>query len=123
MRFTALQNRLKMFGNNLSVHRNNVSFQINKNKIFTKPKTISMHHLSVTCGLCKRPSATECASVTLVLGDQATVHWARKRFRCKQCRAHSKIPFQVICKGNSEIALEGRRTVLLDLRCLPRATP
>ena len=90
MRFTVLQNRLKMFGNNLSVHRNDVSFQINKNKIFTQPKTISMHHLSVTCGLCKRHSATEVASVTLVLGDQATVHWARKRFRCKQCWAHSK---------------------------------
>ena len=123
MRFTVLQNRLKMFGNNLSVHRNDLSFQINKDKIFTQPKIISMHHLSVTLGLCKRHPLLEVGNIILVVGDQATVHWASKRFRCKQRRAHSKNTFQIIWKGNSEIALEGRRTVLLDLRCLPRATP
>ena len=88
-----LQNPLKMFGNSLLVRRSDLSSQTNTNKIFTQPKIISTHHLSVTCGLCKPHSLLKVASIILVVGDQATVHGARKRFRCKQCRAYAQAPF------------------------------
>ena len=73
----------------------------------TRLKMIPDHTLSVTCGLCKHHSMLEVANLILVVGEDATVHDVRKRFRCKHCKVKGENTFQIIFKGNSDIALDG----------------
>ena len=76
----------------------------------TQLKMIPDHHMSITCGLCKHHSMLEVANLILVVGKFATVHDVRKRFRCKQCNVKGQNTFQIIYKGNGEIASDGSRT-------------
>ena len=76
----------------------------------TQLKMIPDHHMSITCGLCKHHSMLEVANLILVVGHCATVHDVRKRFRCKQCNVKGQNTFQIIYKGNGEIASDGSRT-------------
>ena len=52
----------------------------------------------------------EVANLILVVGEEATVHDVRKKFRCKQCNVKGENTFQIIYKGNGGIALDGSRT-------------
>ena len=47
----------------------------------TKLSTIPDHTLSITCGLCKRHSMLEVANLILVVGEDATPHDIRQKFR------------------------------------------
>ena len=76
----------------------------------TQLKMISDHHMSITCGLCKHHSMLEVANLILVVGEDATVHDVRKKFRCKQCKVKGENTFQIIYKGNGGIASDGSRT-------------
>jgi len=49
----------------------------------------------------------EVANLILVVGEEATVHELRKRFRCKQCNVKDLNTFQIVWRGNSDIALDG----------------
>ena len=73
----------------------------------TQLKMIPDHHMSITCGLCKHHSMLEVANLILVVGEDATAHDVRKKFRCKQCKDKGENTFQIIFKGNSDIALDG----------------
>ena len=73
----------------------------------TQLKMIPDHHMSITCGLCKHHSMLEVANLILVVGEDATVHDVRKKFRCKQCKVKGENTFQIIYKGNGGIALDG----------------
>ena len=73
----------------------------------TQLKMIPDHHMSITCGLCKHHSMLEVANLILVVGEEATVHDVRKKFRCKHCTAKGNNTFQIIFEGNSDIALDG----------------
>ena len=77
----------------------------------TKLSTIPDHTLSITCGLCKHHSMLEVANLILVVGEEATVHDVRKQFRCKQCNVKDQNTFQIVWRGNSDIALDGRQVV------------
>ena len=48
----------------------------------------------------------EVANLILVVGEEATVHDVRKKFRCKQCKAKGENTFQIVWRGNSDIALD-----------------
>ena len=76
----------------------------------TKLLTIPDHTLSITCGLCKHHSMLEVANLILVVGEEATVHDVRKKFRCKHCKVKGENTFQIIFKGNGHIASDGSRT-------------
>ena len=76
----------------------------------TQLKMIPDHTLSITCGLCKHHSMLEVANLILVVGEDATVHDLRKKFRCKQCKVKGENTFQIIYKGNGGIASDGSRT-------------
>ena len=76
----------------------------------TQLKMIPDHTLSITCGLCKHHSMLEVANLILVVGEEATVHDVRKKFRCKQCNVKGENTFQIIYKGNGGIPLDGSRT-------------
>jgi hypothetical protein len=52
----------------------------------------------------------EVANLILVVGEEATVHDVRKRFRCKQCNIKGENTFQIVWRGNGGIALDGSRT-------------
>ena len=73
----------------------------------TQLSTIPDHTLSITSGLCKHHSMLEVANLILIVGEEATVHDVRKKFRCKHCKAKGNNTFQIIFKGNSDIALDG----------------
>jgi hypothetical protein len=49
----------------------------------------------------------EVANLILVVGEEATVHDVRKKFRCKQCNVKGENTFQIVWRGNSDIALDG----------------
>ena len=76
----------------------------------TQLSMIPSHHLSITCGLCKHHSLLEVANLILVVGEEATVHDVRKRFKCKQCKVKGQNTFQIILKSNGDVASEGSRT-------------
>ena len=80
------------------------------NTRMTQLKMIPDHHMSITCGLCKHHSMLEVANLILVVGEDATVHDVRKKFRCKQCNVKGENTFQIIYKGNGGIASDGSRT-------------
>ena len=80
------------------------------NTRMTQLKMIPDHHMSITCGLCKHHSMLEVANLILVVGEDATVHDVRKKFRCKQCNVKGENTFQIIYKGNGGIASNGSRT-------------
>ena len=73
----------------------------------TQLKMIPDHHMSITCGLCKHHSMLEVANLILVVGEDATVHDLRKRFRCKHCKVKGENTFQIVWRWNSDIALDG----------------
>ena len=76
----------------------------------TQLKMIPDHHMSITCGLCKHHSMLEVANLILVVGEDATVHDVRKKFRCKQCKVKGENTVQIIYKGNGGVASDGSRT-------------
>ena len=76
----------------------------------TQLKMIPDHTLSITCGSCKHHSMLEVANLILVVGEEATVHDVRKRFRCKQCNIKGENTFQIVWRGNGGIALDGIQT-------------
>ena len=49
----------------------------------------------------------EVANLILVVGEEATVHDVRKKFRCKQCNVKGDNTFQIVWRGHSDIALDG----------------
>ncbi len=49
----------------------------------------------------------EVANLILVVGEDATVHDVSKKFRCKQCNVKGENTFQIVWRGNSDIALDG----------------
>ena len=49
----------------------------------------------------------EVANLILVVGEEFTVHDVRKKFRCKQCNVKGNNTFQIVWRGNSDIALDG----------------
>ena len=63
--------------------------------------------LSRTCGLCKHHSMLEVANLIPVVGEEFTVHDVRKKFRCKQCNVKGENTFQIVWRGDSDIALDG----------------
>jgi hypothetical protein len=76
----------------------------------TQLSTIPDHTLSITSGLCKHHSMLEVANLILIVGEEATVHDVRKKFRCKHCKVKGENTFQIIFKGNGHIASDGSRT-------------
>ena len=73
----------------------------------TQLKMIPDHTLSITCGLCKHHSMLEVANLILVVGEEATVGDVRKKFRCKHCKVKGENTFQIVWRGNSDVALDG----------------
>ena len=63
--------------------------------------------LSSTCGLSKHHSMFEVANLILVVVEEFTVHDVRKKFSCKQCNVKGENTFQIVWRGNSDIALDG----------------
>ena len=49
----------------------------------------------------------EVANLILVVGEEATVHDVGKKFRCKHCKVKGENTFQIVWRGNSDIALDG----------------
>lgn len=76
----------------------------------TQLSTIPGHTLSITSGLCKHHTLLEVANLLAVVGEDATVHDVRKKFRCKHCKVKGENTFQIIYKGNGHIASDGSRT-------------
>ena len=75
----------------------------------TQLSTIPDHTLSITSGLCKHHSMLEVANLILIVGEEATVHDVRKKFRCKHCKVKGENTFQIIFKGNGHMASDGSR--------------
>jgi hypothetical protein len=73
----------------------------------TKLSTIPDHTLSITCGLCKHHSMLEVANLMLVVGGDATAHEVRQRHCCPKCRAKGNNKYQIVWRGNSDIAVKG----------------
>ena len=73
----------------------------------TKLKMIPDHTLSITCGLCKHHSMLEVANLILVVGGEATAHEVRQKFRCQKCGAKGNNAYQIVWRGNSDIAMDG----------------
>jgi hypothetical protein len=65
---------------------------------------IPNHTLSITC---KHHSMLEVANLILMVGEDATIHDVGKKFRCKQCNVKGENTFQIVWRGNSDIALDG----------------
>ena len=65
---------------------------------------IPNHTLSITC---KHHSMLEVANLILVVGEDATIHDVGKKFRCKHCKVKGENTFQIVWRGNSDIALDG----------------
>ena len=77
------------------------------NSRMTKLSSILDHQLSVTCGLCKHHSMLEVANLMLVVGGDTTAHEVRQRYSCPKCKAKGNNTYQIIYKGNSDVALDG----------------
>ena len=73
----------------------------------TKLSSIPDHQLSITCGLCKHHSMLEVANLIAVVGEDATAHDVRPRYSCPKCKAKGNNTYQIIYRGNSDIALDG----------------
>ena len=73
----------------------------------TKLSSIPDHQLSITCGLCKHHSMLEVANLIAVVGEDATAHEVRQRYSCPKCKAKGNNTYQIIYRGNSDMALDG----------------
>ena len=82
----------------------------------TKLSSIPDHQLSITCGLCKHHSMLEVANLIAVVGEDATAHDVRQRYSCPKCKTKGNNTYQIIYRGNSDIALDGAAVGLRQLR-------
>ena len=73
----------------------------------TKLSSIPDHQLSITFGLCKYHSMLEVANLIAVVGEDATAHDVRQRYSCPKCKTKGNNTYQIIYRGNSDIALDG----------------
>ena len=73
----------------------------------TKLSSIPDHQLSITCGLCKHHSMLEVANLIAVVGEDATAHEVRQRYSCPKCKTKGNNTYQIIYRGNSDVALDG----------------
>ena len=73
----------------------------------TQLKMIPNHHMSITCGLCKHHSMLEIANLIAVVGEDATAHDVRQRYSCPKCKTKGNKTYQIIYRGNSDVALDG----------------
>ena len=73
----------------------------------TKLKMISEHTHSITCGFCNHHSMLEVSNLIIVVGGDATGHDVRQRYSCPKCRAKGNNTYQIVYKGNSDVALAG----------------
>ena len=72
----------------------------------TKLSTIPDHQLSITCGLCKHHTMLVVANLILVVGGDATAHEERQRARCNNCGVKGNNTYQIVCAGNSDVAMD-----------------
>ena len=49
----------------------------------------------------------EVANLILVVGGDTTAHEVRQRARCDNCRAKGNNTYQIVWRGNSDVALDG----------------
>ena len=49
----------------------------------------------------------EVANLIAVVGEDATAHDVRQRYSCPKCKAKGNNTYQIIYRGNSDIALDG----------------
>ena len=49
----------------------------------------------------------EVANLILVVGPNATAHDVRQKFRCYKCKAKDNNTYQIVWRGNSDVALDG----------------
>ena len=49
----------------------------------------------------------EVANLILVVGEDATAHDVRQRYSCPRCKAKGNSTYQIIYRGNSDVALDG----------------
>ena len=75
--------------------------------VVTKLSSIPDHQLSITCDLCKHHSMLEVANLIAVVGEDATAHEVRQRYSCPKCKAKGNNTYQIIYRGNSDVALDG----------------
>ena len=73
----------------------------------TQLSSIPDHQLSITCGLCKHHSMLEVANLAAVVVEDATAHDVRQRYSCPKCKTKGNSTYQIIYKGNSDVALDG----------------
>ena len=78
-----------------------------RNTVMTKLSSIPDHQLSITCGLYKHHSMLEVANFITVVGEDATAHDVRQHDSCPNCKARGNNTYQIIYRGNSDIALDG----------------
>ena len=82
-----------------------------RNIAMTSLSSIPDHQLSITCGLCKHHSMLEVANLIAVVGEDATAHDVRQRYSCPKCKAKDNNTYQIIYRGNSDIALDGAAVI------------
>ena len=82
-----------------------------RNIAMTSLSSIPDHQLSITCGLCKHHSILEVANLIAVVGEDATAHDVRQRYSCPKCKAKGNNTYQIIYRGNSDIALDGAAVI------------
>ena len=78
-----------------------------RNIAMTSLSSIPDHQLSITCGLCKHHSMLEVANLIAVVGEHATAHDVRQKYSCPKCKAKGNNTYQIIYRGNSDVALDG----------------
>ena len=49
----------------------------------------------------------EVANLILVVGEEAPVHDVRTRYSCPKCKTKGNNTYQIIYRGNSDVALDG----------------
>ena len=76
------------------------------NSRMTSLSSIIDHQLSITCGLCKHHAMLEVADL-IVVGEDETAHDVRQRYSCPKCKTKGNNTYQIIYRGNSDIALDG----------------
>ena len=82
-----------------------------RNIAMTSLSSIPDHQLSITCGLWKHHSLLEVANLIAVVGEDATAHDVRQRYSCPKCKAKGNNTYQIIYRGNSDIALDGAAVI------------
>ena len=75
--------------------------------VLTKLSSIPDHQLSITGDLCKHHSMLEVANFIAVVGEDATAHDVRQRYSCPKYKTKGNKTYQIIYRGNSDIALDG----------------